>query len=62
MRISMVIEEDGNDVGVEANFDVGSLSDVARVVTLVTSAAFEYPVECVIATDQACFDKDGLVE
>lgn len=62
MRITVNIKEEGHEAGIEVETKDGSLSEVARVVSLAVTAAFEYPVECVLATDQACFDKDGLVE
>lgn len=61
MKIKVEIEENGRKVTVEHETE-GMLSDVASVVTTAVTAAFDYPVECVLATEEAAFDKDGFVD
>jgi hypothetical protein len=61
MRITVNIKEGNHEVGLEVTVEEGCLSEVARVVDLAVSAAFEYPVKCVLVTPDASFDADGFV-
>lgn len=60
MKVRIEITESGKVNTIEAKID-GCLSELAGVMTAVTTAAFEYPVDVFLETELAVFDKDGLV-
>lgn len=62
MRITVNIKEEGHEAGIEVETEEGSLSEVARVVSLAVTAAFEYPVVCTLSTSEATFGPYGFLE